>query len=325
MVYLQANMQPWNKNLWQRFCQQQQQQRLPHALLLSGIAGLGKKEFANAIIANVLCASGQNDNSPCGQCHSCQLLSAGNHPDHIEVMPEETGKQIKIDQIRSLKDKQQLTASVASWKTVIISPADAMNVSASNSLLKLLEEPQRNTLLILITDKPEKLPITIRSRCQSYHFSSPPTEQALAWLAIQNRNNENDELEKTLQLASGAPIKVLELLDKNIGEQYQQIERDFDAILSGQVNPIALAASWKDFELSEVLHYLHYFLKNRLIELMKTKQQSVKQMHYLKISDCIISTLKLTSSLNNVNKTLLTEDFIVSVMQITYKFENKVR
>jgi DNA polymerase-3 subunit delta' len=310
-------MHPWNQSLWQRFCQQQQQQRLPHALLLSGTAGLGKEYFASAIVANVLCTSFQNDSSPCGQCHSCQLLSAGNHPDHIKIMPEETGKQIKIDQIRSLKDKQQLTASVANWKTIIISPADAMNVSASNSLLKLLEEPQQNTLLILITDKPEKLPITIRSRCQSYPFSSPSTEQALEWLATQNINNQNDELEKILQLASGAPIKVLEMLDNDLSDHYQQIERDFDEILSGQANPIALAASWKDFELSEVLHLLHYFLKDRLVELMTTKQKSTKNRHYFKISDCIMSTIKLTSSLNNVNKTLLTEEFIVSVMKIS--------
>ncbi|MBL1320917.1 MAG: DNA polymerase III subunit delta' [Methylophaga sp.] len=318
-------MHPWNQNLWQRFCQQQQQQRLPHALLLSGVAGLGKQQFAKAIVANVLCMSLKNDNSPCGQCHSCQLLSAGNHPDHIEIMPEEVGKQIKIDQIRGLKEKQQLTTSVASWKSIIISPADAMNVSANNSLLKLLEEPQQNTLLILVSDKPERLPITIRSRCQSYPFSSPPTEQALAWLATQNVNNQNDELEKILQLASGAPIKVLEMLDANINEQYQQIERDFDAILSGQANPIALATSWKNFELSEVLQYLHYLIKKRLIELMKTEQKSTKNRHYLKISDCIMSTIKLTSSLNNVNKTLLTEDFIVSVMQITHNSEYKVR
>ncbi len=309
-------MYPWNQELWQRFCQQQQQQRLPHALLLSGISGLGKEDFAKSVVENVLCISLKNDSSPCGQCHSCQLLSSGNHPDHIKIMPEEAGKQIKIDQIRSLKDKQQLTTSVANWKTIIISPADVMNVSASNSLLKLLEEPQQNTLLILITDKPEKLPITIRSRCQSYPFLSPPTEQALAWLATQDINNTNNELEKILQLAGGAPIKVLEMLDNNISDQYHQIERDFDAILSGQANPIALAISWKDFDLSEVLHYLHYLLKNRLIELLITKQKNTKSRHYFKISDCIMSTIKLTSSSNNINKTLLTEDFIVSVMQI---------
>jgi len=312
-------MYSWNNDLWQRFCQQQQQQRLPHALLLSGIAGLGKEQFASAIVANVLCTSAQNDSSPCGQCHSCQLLSAGNHPDHNKIMPEEVGKQIKIDQIRSLKDKQQLTTSVASWKTVIISPADTMNVSASNSLLKLLEEPQQNTLLILVSDKPERLPITIRSRCQSYHFSSPAIEQALEWLATQNVNNQNDDLEKILQLASGAPIKVLEMLDNNIGEHYQQIVDDFDTLLSGQANPITLAGSWKEYDLSQVLHYLQYLLKERLIDVMKTQQNTIKNKQYFKISDCIINTIKLTSSLNNVNKTLLTEDFIVSVMKITHQ------
>ncbi len=310
-------MYPWHQTLWQHFQQQQQQQRLPHALLLAGITGLGKQIFADNIVANMLCSSLTSDHLPCGQCHSCQLFSAGNHPDHIEIKPEEVGKQIKIDQIRALKDKQQLTSSVASWKTIIISPADSMNISASNSLLKLLEEPQQNTLLVLISNKAERLPITVRSRCQNYHFSSPPSEQALTWLATQYTKQQNNEIEKILQLAHGAPIKALEMLNNNMSEHYQQIERDFDALLLGQVNPIALAASWKPFELSQILHYFQYLLKKRLIDVMKTQQNTIKNKQYFKISDCIIDTIKLTSSLNNLNKTLLTEDFIVSVINIT--------
>ena len=310
-------MYSWHEVLWQRFCQQQQQQRLPHALLLSGISGLGKHTFAKKIVATVLCKSLQADFQPCGQCHSCQLLSAGNHPDHIDIMPEDPGKQIKIDQIRALKEKQQLTTSVAQWKTVIISPADAMNISASNSLLKLLEEPQHNTLLILISNTPEKLPITVRSRCQYYHFLPPSTQEALSWLTTQGVNEPNNGLEKILQLTGGAPINVLDMLDNNMTEQCQQLEQDFDTLLLGQVNPIALAGSWKEFDFSQVLHYFHYLLKQRLIALMKTQKQNVKQKHYLKIADCIMSTIKLTSSLNNVNKTLLTEDFIVSIINLT--------
>jgi DNA polymerase-3 subunit delta' len=314
-------MYPWNHTLWQHFCQQQQQQRLPHALLLTGVAGLGKQHFAKAVVANVLCTSLLEDLSPCGQCHSCQLLTAGNHPDHIEITPEDIGKQIKIAQIRDLKDKQQLTTSVANWKTIVISPADSMNVSASNSLLKLLEEPQHNTLLILISNKPERLPITIRSRCQSYPFIIPSSKQALAWLSEQS-NNHDIELEKILQLANGVPIKALEMLENNVSEQYQQLEHDFEALLAGQENPITLAASWKEFDLNQVLHYMQYLLKNRLIQLMTTHQNHMNNSDYFKISDCITDAIKLTSSLNNVNKTLLTEDFIVSFIKLSHQINN---
>ena len=311
-------MYPWNNTLWQRFCRQQQQQRLPHALLLTGIAGLGKQQFANAIVATMLCTSLKDDGSPCSQCHSCQLLHAGNHPDHIKITAEDTGKQIKVDQIRDLKDKQQLTTSVANWKTIVISPADSMNVSASNSLLKLLEEPQHNTLLILISNKPERLPITIRSRCQNYHFVSPPQKEGLAWLTEQ-AENYNDEIEKILQLAYGAPIKALEMLENNVSEQYYQLERDFEALLAGQANPITLALSWKELDLSQVLHYFQHLLKKRLTQLLKTRQNMINISYYYKMSDCITETIKLISSPNNVNKTLLTEDFIVSVMTISQK------
>lgn len=314
----------WQQDLWQRFCQQQQQQRLPHALLLLGVSGLGKQQFANAIVANVLCTSLQADHSPCGQCHSCQLLSAGNHPDHIEIMPEEQGKQIKIDQIRNLKDKQQLTSSVARWKTIIISPADSMNVNAGNSLLKLLEEPQHNTLLLLVTDKAEKLPITIRSRCQSYYFASPTRAHALMWLAEQGIDKQGSDIEKILGVANGAPLKALKMLNEGTSEQCQQLERDFNLMLSGQVNPITLAASWKEYNLNQVLHYLQSLVKERCIEPIYNQKTELNKKHYLKISYCIMHTIKLTSSSNNINNTLLTEDFIVSVINITHKARQEI-
>jgi len=129
---------PWQTIQWQLFSQQKQQQRLPHAIVMTGVNGLGKRSLADQMVAALLC---ENDNTsePCGQCHSCQLFMAGSHPDHTIIEPEESGKQIKIEQIRRLKDKQQLTPTVAKWKTVIVCPADNMNINANNSLFKLLE------------------------------------------------------------------------------------------------------------------------------------------------------------------------------------------
>ena len=316
-----TTLYPWQISLWQQLCQQLDSNRLPHALLVSGVKGLAKNSFAQHIAASILCLNRREDQSSCGLCHSCQLLNAGSHPDHIEIRPEETGKQIKIEQIRNLRDKQQLTPSVSNWKTIIISPADNMNVSSSNSLLKLLEEPQRNTVLILITRHPEKLPITVKSRCQNYHLASPTAEQALDWLTRNAEHKlDSETLAKLLQLAKGAPLAVVDMLNNEMAEQYLQVEQDFKLILQNSVNPITLTATWLKYDLVTVLNQLQYMIRDRMIESfgnsLNMTTDHAKNSIYWQISDCIVKVIKLVSSQNNINNTLLIEDFIVSVMRI---------
>ena len=326
MSYLKNSMlkalYPWQDSVWQQVCGQLRTNRLPHAMLISGVKGLAKNSLAEHIVAAVLCLERREDQSACGHCHSCQLLTAGSHPDHIDIRPDEAGKQIKIEQIRSLRDKQQLTPSVSKWKTIVISPAENMNVSSSNSLLKLLEEPQQNTILILLTSRPERLPITIRSRCQNYHLTSPDSEQALAWLTSNAKHNVDSEmLNNFVQLAKGAPLAVVDMLNEGMSEQYQQVEQDFRLILQNKANPLLLSASWAKYDLHTVLNQIQYFIKERLSEfLLNSTNETIHQLQYSvywKISDCIMHTIKLTSSQTNVNNTLLIEDFVVSVMRIT--------
>jgi len=301
---------PWQESQWQNISQQIQQQRLPHALLFTGVAGLGKLSLANHVVATVLCEN--NDKEACGQCHSCQLFIAGSHPDHTFVEPEELGKQIKIEQIRQLKDKQELTPTVAKWKTVIISPAENMNINANNSLLKLLEEPQQNTLLILISAKPERLPITILSRCQKVTLSAPSSDVAINWLQ-QQASIDEQEISTLLQLAKGAPIATLELLESDIINTLQKVDHDFESLLKRNANPVALAKDWLQYDLLMVLSYLQTQLKKRII-LMQNQADNSSSKEFWTIYDCIIAAIKLTSSANNINKTLLIEQFMVSVI-----------
>ncbi len=210
---------PWQLSQWQQIQSQLQQQRLAHALLFQGNAGLGKKDFARAIAASVLCQSPQPDHQACGQCASCQLLSAGTHPDLLSLFPEEVGKAIKVDDVRSLSASMALTAQLSGYKVALIEDADQMNVNAANSLLKTLEEPAAQSLLILICHHPERLPVTIRSRCQSLSFQKPDTQQAAAWL--QQQGMQNAEL--VLKLAHGAPLLALEMYQGEYLEQRQQL------------------------------------------------------------------------------------------------------
>ena len=315
------NLYPWQNQVWQQFVELKQQQRLPHALLLTGVHGLGKNSFTQKLTKSVLCISDNED--ACGVCHSCQLFEAGTHPDHIEIKPEETGKQIKIEQIRQLINKQQLTPTVSNWKTVVISPAYAMNVNANNSLLKLLEEPQQNTLIVLVTSKPEQMPITVKSRCQNIHMTTPSFNEAIEWISQSSDYQKDNVTEQILRLAKGAPLAAIEILDSQGAEQYQQVDQDFNDILSTRVNPITLAAKWQQFDLTQVINQLQYNVKDRIIstqvEANENPTSRAENKQYWKVLDCIIETTKLLSSQNNINKTLLIESFIVTIMQLTDK------
>ncbi|NQZ54659.1 MAG: DNA polymerase III subunit delta' [Piscirickettsiaceae bacterium] len=308
---------PWQTLQWQQFCQQKIQQRVPHAIVLLGAEGLGKRAFANQLVATLLCEI--NDAiEPCGQCHSCHLFLAESHPDHIVIEPEETGKQIKIDQIRKLKDKQELTPTVSRWKTVIISPADSMNINANNSLLKLLEEPQPNTLLILITAKAEKLPITILSRCQKMIIPAPEKEIASRWLQQQTSFSEPD-IAQLLPLAHGAPLKVLTMLEQGVVSTIEQLKHDFDSLLNNDINPVLLAKNWQQYDLLMILNILQNLIHKRIVNDQK-QLSSESTERYWTIYDCIITAIKLTSSPNNINKILLIEQFMVSVMNVNLRY-----
>ena len=132
---------PWHETLWADLNKAIEQDRMPHALLISGPSGIGKERLATALAQRLLCAAEMN-NYACGACKSCQLLAAGFHPDLSILQPAEEGKGILIPDVRKLCSTLDKTAQQGGWKIAIIVPGEAMNISASNALLKSLEEPQ---------------------------------------------------------------------------------------------------------------------------------------------------------------------------------------
>lgn len=308
---------PWQQALWQHVVARVEQQRMPHAILLTGVSGLGKTFFAAKMAESLLCLAADNQFHACGICHSCQIMQAGNHPDHLTIRAEEAGKSIKIEQIRALKEKQSLTPSIAKWKTVIIETADSMTNSAANSLLKLLEEPQNNTILILITDAVHRLPVTIRSRCQQMHLPAPDYSITLSWLASQGISTDAEQLQKLASLTLDAPFAIVHAFETNEWQSYQQLQQDFELLLQQRANPVQMANQWQQYDLVKVMHQLLSTIKTRLKQHYSGYAELSKTQQYWQIVDCIVNTIKLVSSSNNYNKTLLIEDFMVSVMRIS--------
>jgi len=140
-----------------------------HSYLFEGISGCGRKKTALALIQALFCAVLPDD--ACGECPSCRKAAGGNHADihFIEPLPDK--RDISIEQLRAMQRELSLRPYEASRKACIIEPAERMSVNAANSLLKTLEEPPGNALIILLTENAGMLLPTIRSRCQLFRFS----------------------------------------------------------------------------------------------------------------------------------------------------------
>jgi len=210
---------PWQQSQWQRIQQQRQAARLPHALLLSGAEGMGKQDFAQQLAASLLCQQPDAQAMACGQCAACQLLDAGTHPDLFVLQAEEPGKAIKVDSVRRLSADLSLSSQLGGFKVALIVDAHDMNINAANSLLKTLEEPSSDAVILLVSSKPQQLPVTIRSRCQRLNFCLPNRADALSWLQAQGVERA-DEL---LSLAHGAPLLAQQFQQQELLEHHQQL------------------------------------------------------------------------------------------------------
>ncbi len=234
----------WQLTHWRRLQQQLNSGRLPHALLLQGVAGLGKTLFARALAARLLCATPDSDSQglqiACGHCADCRQRSAGSHPDQRVVQPEAPGKPIRIEQVRRLAAFITGTRQRAGTKVALLLAADWLNTNAANALLKTLEEPPPTSLLILVGDAMERLPATVRSRCQRIVFQLPPQHLASDWLRSQLTVDADPEM--LLRMAAGAPLRALCEAD-NLADR-SELFADWQAVLHGERAAGEVAPRW---------------------------------------------------------------------------------
>jgi len=159
-------------------------QRLAHAYLFIGPEGIGKSETAQTVARMLNCrqpmTDGKDPGMPCGRCANCLRIISGNHPD-VTVIDSGEEPSIKVAQIRHLISRMQMRAFESTKKIFIIKKIETLTLEGSNALLKTLEEPSKDSLLMLTTSVLEKNLATIRSRCHAvYFFPQPPRRLAAA-------------------------------------------------------------------------------------------------------------------------------------------------
>jgi DNA polymerase-3 subunit delta' len=294
---------------------------------LHGPKGIGKRALAQRLMALLLCQRPLAEDA-CGTCKSCMLLAAGTHPDNYVLEPEEADKAIKVDQVRDLVSFVVQTAQLGGRKVVLIEPVEAMNINAANALLKSLEEPSGNTVLLLVSHQPSRLLPTIKSRCVQQACPLPGREQSLAWLAEALPTLSQDEREELLTLAAGSPLAAVDLQRQGVREQRALVVDGVKKLLKQQASPTQLAEGWNALPLLLLFDWfcdwsnliLRYQLTEDeaglgLADMRKVVQylaQKTPQDKVLSVQDWIVLQRQKVLAKANLNRVLLLESLLVS-------------
>lgn len=222
--------------------------RLPHALIFAGPAGVGKATTATALASIFLCRKPRDDD-PCGKCDSCRAMQAGVHPDFVVVYRQlvrldkeaAKAKELAADVIRQfLIAAANLKPSLGHGKVFVVEEAELMSATAQNALLKTLEEPPGASLIILLTDQPDGLLPTIRSRCQRLRFGFLQPQRVKD--EIQRRGHDKRAAEDAARFAEGSLGVALKWLEDGVIERARELVAQLDAITSGR--PASETQEW---------------------------------------------------------------------------------
>jgi DNA polymerase III subunit delta' len=194
--------------------------RTPHAYLFRGPDGVGKQLFARRVAATLNCRQ-KGDGAACGICPSCLKFRSGNHPDFIVIRPEQGG--IKIDRIRELIRTLSYPPYESAVRIVLLEDIHTMRREAANSLLKTLEEPPENNLLILTVESSKSILPTISSRCQCIPFFSLSLEETVKILSEQAEGLEEKTSIMLARLSEGSPGRALLFKESEMVETWEKV------------------------------------------------------------------------------------------------------
>jgi len=248
----------WLDEIYDRLEKSIQDHQSAHAFLLTGYLGIGKADLALKLATTFL-SENTNLNNKEG-IPDCQIIN-----------PDEGKQIISIDQIRALKSFLLLTSLKGKGKVGIINPADAMNRAAANSLLKILEEPPKDTLIILVSESINNLPRTIISRAQVITVKTPSKETTLSWLKTMNNK---EDWEQIIDIFGSRPILLEQLGYDHLNHQIELVANDLENLLKKKVKPSQLANSWKSEDLEINLRILYFWFSQFLYHNLLQERES---------------------------------------------------
>ncbi len=314
---------PWQEGVVKQLVKLQQQRQLPHAILIEMKTRADCSGFGWYLVSALLCQA-QPEDKPCGECMSCNLMRANNYPDFTYTTRIEDDKShklnrdIRIEQVRRLIHQLNLTDSLNLGRFALIYPAERMNLAASNSLLKTLEEPASDATLILLSHHAGRLPVTIRSRCQTWTVHNPDQQTSVAFL--RERGVEETEALAYLQITHGDPELALQLRNENYLDHQRKFSTGFDQYLASQIDIATLVHSLKSADDATVRQLIRHDLVER-IRSMAGETSVIADKARLAATIELLTTCdaRLQTSENNLNLLLQAEDVLISMKQALNK------
>lgn len=250
---------PWHRDRWQQAVSLFKSGSAGHAYMLSGEADTGKRHFAMMLAEYLLCRQPLAD-AACAVCSVCLLNAAGNNPDLLSIEPEEGSKQIKVDQIREIRQFLETRSHGFGKRVIILDTAESLGISSANALLKGLEEPPQDVIFLLISDRPKAVLATISSRTQVFRLPRPERSEVLAWLLTSGTVQSAADLELIIDLAQGRPFVARAILESGTASQLQEIGDTLLSIAQGKDYPVAVASRFSKSQCTEFLSVLLYWL-----------------------------------------------------------------
>ncbi len=304
---------PWHTREWAQLQKRLVADQLPHALLLIGGQSTGKSQFALALSRLLLCTQADSAVN-CGRCHACDLSASGNHGDFRWVQPADKSRVIKIEQVRDLVRFTNKTAGFGLRKVIVLAPAENMNTNAFNALLKSLEEPAKDTYLILVCHRLHGVPSTIRSRCQILRFATPHKDACLDWLDKTTENREHSQ--RALSLADGLPLRAHQLYCDGAGEEFAAGRLGLRALLDGNVTVLQAAALWSEIDIDIFLVQLAKELQRLLGSLRLDQLRTTRGRSVFRLLDEIVRLQQAVSAGANPSKQVAIEALLSNLYRM---------
>jgi len=241
------------------------QQRVGHSYVFSGLDAIGKKTLALAFAQALNCENAAERNDACGNCSSCRKIMHGNHPD-IHIL-ETQAQFIRIDAIRGIQDQMTFKPLEGRRRIFVIDDADKMREEAANALLKTLEEPSADNIIILVTARPYWLPQTILSRCRHVRFN-PLTAETVARFLTEKKQMDPSRALLLASLSGGSIGQALELDSEDMIAFRAQLSRLLAAAGQGDPMGLLLLASFLGQDKKEIkqgLKILNTYFRDALV------------------------------------------------------------
>ena len=231
-------------------------EKLHHAYLFFGREGLGKELLLSTLSQGILCED--TTLFPCGKCHNCKLALSQNHPDLHILEIEEGKKNISISQILDLREKIYESSFLGKNKIILIPNIEFMSRDASDSILKILEEPPKDTFFVMSSHFIHLIPSTIRSRSIEIEITNPSFEECLEWLS----ESYSENLELAIELSNNRPFIAKDLLDLNLVELRSKFIKDISGIIKSGKDIVNISENWsKELEtLTLKIEWMSYIL-----------------------------------------------------------------